>query len=389
MFERFTDRARRVVVLAQHEARTLGHDYIGTEHLLLGLIDEGAGVATTALTSMGINLDEMRQAGRTVSAAARAQARVRTSRSRRGKRCSSCPREPASSATTALAPSIPARPHPRGRWRGAAAGRGRGGPRPGPAAGHRAAVRTPRSRLGHRSPARRPGRGRTHGPADLDRHAAERHRAAAQAVSPGMTAHSTRLSPRCQSVPTSAKPAALNASTWVASSVTRLVVTRLGPAAGPFGDVTSTGSAVAASHQSPVLGCPPGSAACPRAGQPRSRRPDRDSLASRAGGRRRAAGRRGAARRLVRRTGRAARARTASAERWCSPRRPAPGFPGPAAPPSRIGAVRSAKRNPGTSGRPPGQGQRHRIASIPTTMARGSRASNWPPASRARSRCRG
>ena len=62
MFERFTDRARRVVVLAQHEARTLGHDYIGTEHLLLGLIDEGAGVATTALTSMGINLSEMRQA---------------------------------------------------------------------------------------------------------------------------------------------------------------------------------------------------------------------------------------------------------------------------------------------------------------------------------------
>ena len=51
-----------VVELAQHEARTLGHDYIGTEHILLGLIDEGAGVATTTLTSMGINLDEMRQA---------------------------------------------------------------------------------------------------------------------------------------------------------------------------------------------------------------------------------------------------------------------------------------------------------------------------------------
>jgi len=62
MFERFTDRARRVVTLAQREARKLGHDYIGTEHILLGLIDEGAGVATTALTSMGISLDEMRQA---------------------------------------------------------------------------------------------------------------------------------------------------------------------------------------------------------------------------------------------------------------------------------------------------------------------------------------
>jgi ATP-dependent Clp protease ATP-binding subunit ClpC len=64
MFQRFTDRARRVVVLAQHEARTLGHDYIGTEHILLGLIDEGQGVATTALTSMGISLEEMRQAVR-------------------------------------------------------------------------------------------------------------------------------------------------------------------------------------------------------------------------------------------------------------------------------------------------------------------------------------
>jgi ATP-dependent Clp protease ATP-binding subunit ClpC len=62
MFERFTDRARRVVELAQHKARALGHDHIGTEHILLGLIDEGRGVGTTTLTSMGINLDEMRQA---------------------------------------------------------------------------------------------------------------------------------------------------------------------------------------------------------------------------------------------------------------------------------------------------------------------------------------
>ena len=62
MFQRFTDRARRVVVLAQHEARTLDHDHIGTEHILLGLIDEGQGVATTALTSMGISLEDIRQA---------------------------------------------------------------------------------------------------------------------------------------------------------------------------------------------------------------------------------------------------------------------------------------------------------------------------------------
>ena len=64
MFQRFTDRARRVVILAQHEARTLDHDSIGTEHILLGLIDEGQGVATTALTSMGVSLEEMRQAVR-------------------------------------------------------------------------------------------------------------------------------------------------------------------------------------------------------------------------------------------------------------------------------------------------------------------------------------
>jgi ATP-dependent Clp protease ATP-binding subunit ClpC len=64
MFQRFTDRARRVVFLAQHEARTLDHDHIGTEHILLGLIDEGQGVATTALTSMGVSLEDMRQAAR-------------------------------------------------------------------------------------------------------------------------------------------------------------------------------------------------------------------------------------------------------------------------------------------------------------------------------------
>ncbi len=62
MFQRFTDRARRVVVLAQNEARTLDHSYIGTEHILLGLIDEGQGVAASALTSMGVSLHEMRQA---------------------------------------------------------------------------------------------------------------------------------------------------------------------------------------------------------------------------------------------------------------------------------------------------------------------------------------
>jgi Clp amino terminal domain, pathogenicity island component len=61
MFERFTDRARRVVVLAQEEARMLNHNYIGTEHILLGLIHEGQGVAAEALESLGISLDAVRQ----------------------------------------------------------------------------------------------------------------------------------------------------------------------------------------------------------------------------------------------------------------------------------------------------------------------------------------
>ena len=61
MFERFTDRARRVVVLAQEEARMLNHNYIGTEHLLLGLIHEGEGVAAKALDSMGITLSSARE----------------------------------------------------------------------------------------------------------------------------------------------------------------------------------------------------------------------------------------------------------------------------------------------------------------------------------------
>jgi ATP-dependent Clp protease ATP-binding subunit ClpC len=61
MFERFTDRARRVVVLSQEEARILDHDYIGTEHLLLGLIREGHGLAAKAMESLGITPDSVRQ----------------------------------------------------------------------------------------------------------------------------------------------------------------------------------------------------------------------------------------------------------------------------------------------------------------------------------------
>ena len=61
MFERFTDRARRVVVLAQEEARMLNHNYIGTEHILLGLIHEGEGVAAKALESMNVSLENVRE----------------------------------------------------------------------------------------------------------------------------------------------------------------------------------------------------------------------------------------------------------------------------------------------------------------------------------------
>jgi ATP-dependent Clp protease ATP-binding subunit ClpA len=61
MFQRFTDQARRIVVLAQEEASRLKHNYIGTEHILLGLIREGKGVAAEALKSLGISLDPVRQ----------------------------------------------------------------------------------------------------------------------------------------------------------------------------------------------------------------------------------------------------------------------------------------------------------------------------------------
>jgi ATP-dependent Clp protease ATP-binding subunit ClpA len=61
MFERFTDRARRVVAQAQEEARRLDHGYIGTEHILLGLLHEGQGVAARALESLGISLEAVRQ----------------------------------------------------------------------------------------------------------------------------------------------------------------------------------------------------------------------------------------------------------------------------------------------------------------------------------------
>jgi ATP-dependent Clp protease ATP-binding subunit ClpC len=60
VFERFTEPARQVVVLAQHEARTLRHNYIGTEHLLLGLLREEEGLAATALRELDVQLEDVR-----------------------------------------------------------------------------------------------------------------------------------------------------------------------------------------------------------------------------------------------------------------------------------------------------------------------------------------
>jgi ATP-dependent Clp protease ATP-binding subunit ClpC len=61
MFERFTDRARRVIVLAQNEARSLDHDYVGTEHILLALIEEGTGVGAKALEAMQLTTETVRE----------------------------------------------------------------------------------------------------------------------------------------------------------------------------------------------------------------------------------------------------------------------------------------------------------------------------------------
>ena len=106
MFERFTDRARRVLVLAQEEARLLNHSFIGTEHILLGLIHEGEGLAAKALESLGISLEAVREkVEETIGPAGSAPTARRRSRPGR-RRCSSCRcGRRSSSATTTSAPS--------------------------------------------------------------------------------------------------------------------------------------------------------------------------------------------------------------------------------------------------------------------------------------------
>ena len=69
MFERFTDRARRVVVLSQEEARLLNHNYIGTEHLLLGMLADGEGLAARVLESLGVELLDVRAIAANLSGA--------------------------------------------------------------------------------------------------------------------------------------------------------------------------------------------------------------------------------------------------------------------------------------------------------------------------------
>ena len=76
MFERFTERARRVILLAQNEARSLDHDYIASEHLLLALIDEGSGVGPKALEAMQVSTDTVREKVKAITG--RGQAPPRT-----------------------------------------------------------------------------------------------------------------------------------------------------------------------------------------------------------------------------------------------------------------------------------------------------------------------
>jgi ATP-dependent Clp protease ATP-binding subunit ClpC len=106
MFERFTDRARRVVVLAQEEARLLNHNYIGTEHILLGLIHEGEGVAAKALESLGISLEAVRAQVEEIIGQGQSAPTGHIPFTPRAKKVSSCRcARRCSSATTTSAPS--------------------------------------------------------------------------------------------------------------------------------------------------------------------------------------------------------------------------------------------------------------------------------------------
>ena len=107
MFERFTNRARHAVVLAQEEARRLQHNYIGTEHILLGLLGEPEGYAARVLAGFGITREGAREEVRAIVGAGNQRRRAGTSRSPRGRRrplSSRCARR-CSCTTTTSAPS--------------------------------------------------------------------------------------------------------------------------------------------------------------------------------------------------------------------------------------------------------------------------------------------
>ena len=153
MFERFTDRARRVVVLAQEEARMLNHNYIGTEHILLGLIHEGEGVAAKALESPGHLAGGRPPAGRgdhRPGPAGAVRAHPVHAAGQEGARAVAA-RGAAARPQLHRHRAHPARPDPRGRGR-RRPGAGQAGrrPQPGPPAGHPAALRLPGQGAGRR-----------------------------------------------------------------------------------------------------------------------------------------------------------------------------------------------------------------------------------------------
>ena len=161
MFERFTDRARRVVVLAQEEARMLNHNYIGTEHILLGLIHEGEGVAAKALESLGISLEAVRSQVEEIIGQGQQAPSGHIPFTPRAKKVL----ELVAARGAAARPQLhrhrahPARPDPRGRGRRRpGAGQARRRPQPGAPAGHPAALGLPGQGDRHR---RRAGRGRS------------------------------------------------------------------------------------------------------------------------------------------------------------------------------------------------------------------------------------
>ena len=146
MFERFTDRARRVVVLAQEEARMLNHNYIGTEHILLGLIHEGEGVAAKALESLGISLEGVRQQVEEIIGQGQQAPSGHIPFTPRAKKVLELSlREALQLGHNYIGTEhILLGPDPRGRGRRRpGAGQARRRPQPGPPAGHPAALRLP------------------------------------------------------------------------------------------------------------------------------------------------------------------------------------------------------------------------------------------------------